>query len=107
MRPVLIALIAAALPAFSYARPVPPAPVREPAPAAAQTEPSKTEPSKLADNSVTAANQPAAPPAQPKFDAPLCASPSVSIENPASTSNGLACKPVMWAGADTSLLQQG
>lgn len=102
MRPVLIALIAAALPAFSYARPVPPAPVREPAPATTQTEPSK-----LADNSVTAANQPAAPPAQQKFDAPLCASPSVSIENPASTSNGLACKPVMWAGADTSLLQQG
>jgi hypothetical protein len=100
MRPLFIALIAAALPAVSYARPAPPAtPVRETAPAKAET-------AKPADASI-AAVKPNLPPADQKFDAPLCASPSVSIENPAGTQNGLACKTVMWAGGDTANLSQG
>src|SRR5262249_32629027 len=103
MRPVFIALIAAALPAMSYARPAPPAtPVRETAPA---TAPAKTETAKPADSSI-AAVKPTRPPTSQKFYARLCAWPSVSAETPAATQNGLACKPVMWAGGDTNL-QQG
>ena len=105
MRPVFIALIAAALPAFSYARPAPPATpvVVETAPAA---RPATTEAAKPADSSI-ATVKPTAPPADQKLDAPLCASPSVSIENSAGTQNGLACKPVIWAGGDASNLSQG
>lgn len=100
MRPALVALLAAVLPLGVYAH------QGWSSPPAAKVVSQKAEPAAapivIADNAVEKKSGDVATtttPDVPSKDPPLCASPAISVWNPAATGDGRVCQPTQWAEA--------